>query len=546
VAGDSYLEIGQVIGNVALVYDWCHDKLTEEQRSRWVAYSNRAVANVWDHKQARWGNTVYPWTGWSVDNPSNNYYYSFLRATMLLGLASHGENPQAKRWIDHFRVTKLEGELIPTFNRDLQGGGSREGTGYGTAMKNLWLLYDWWERSTGERIAARTPHTLASMAHLMHSIVPTRDRLAPTGDHARDASALLFDYHREYLLVQMALFPDEPLSGVARTLLEQSTVPQMKNAFMYYADFLYEQPALKARPLSELSTAYWGPGTGQLMMRSSWEKNATFSNFICGPYTESHAHRDQGSFVVFKDTWLALDANLFSRSGIDQDEMMHNLVRFDGPGGTAKQAYGSTCVLRAFADQPHYSYVSARMTANYRADAGVKKSERDYLFIKPDTFVVFDRAESAGHKRVWTLNVGTPPTVEGSTLRVAAGNSRLDVHRIAPAAAEVSATPWQGSRQGISGGVRVDVVDTSGKPATQFLHVLSANGAVASVAPADRAGEMGVEITFADGRSATARFSVAGHGGQLELRDANKQPLVQGPLPAAVVPVPLFADTAKK
>ena len=34
VAGDSYLEVGQTIGNLALVYDWCHDRLTPEQRTR--------------------------------------------------------------------------------------------------------------------------------------------------------------------------------------------------------------------------------------------------------------------------------------------------------------------------------------------------------------------------------------------------------------------------------------------------------------------------------------------------------------------------------
>ncbi len=56
---------------------------------------------------------------------------------MMLGLASFGENPQAQTWIDQFRTVKMENQLFPTFNRDLVGGGSREGTGYGTAMKNL-------------------------------------------------------------------------------------------------------------------------------------------------------------------------------------------------------------------------------------------------------------------------------------------------------------------------------------------------------------------------------------------------------------------------
>ena len=142
VAYDSYLEVGPTIGNVAMVYDWCRSAMTDAQRARWRAYANQAVWNVWNHQSARWGATSSAWTGWSVDNPSNNYYYSFLQATMLLGLATHGENAQAQDWIHKFRTEKIQGQLVPTFTRDLQGGGSREGTGYGTALMNLWQLYD--------------------------------------------------------------------------------------------------------------------------------------------------------------------------------------------------------------------------------------------------------------------------------------------------------------------------------------------------------------------------------------------------------------------
>ena len=542
VAGDSYLEVGQVIGNVALVYDWCHEQLTPAQRERWIAYSNQAVWNVWNPSRARWGNAVHAWTGWSVDNPSNNYYYSFLRATMLLGLATHGENPQAKEWLDHFRVTKVEKQLVPTFTRDLQGGGSREGTGYGTAMKNLWQLYDWWERSTGERISTSTPHTLASMAHLIHSIVPTLDRLAPTGDHARDSAASLFDYHREYLLELASLFPDERISGVAMTLLDGSIVPQMKNSFMYIADFLYERPQMKRRPLDELSTAYWGSGTGQLMMRSSWKSSATFANFICGPYTESHAHRDQGSFVIYKGTWLALDSNVFSHSGIEQDEELHNLVRFDTNGSAVKQRYGTSCSMAALAETPLYTYASASITPTYGNRSAVVKSEREFLFIKPDTFVVFDRAvvASPATRRIWTLNVTAEPKIDGDVTNYTEGKNKLEVYRLAPTGLKTETLSWPEMRKGMRGGVRVDVADTNGT-ASVFLHVLSANGAVVSATRADAPGQTGAAIKFTDGRTATVRFSNQRSGGTIELQAADHSLQTSGALPIEVFVPPLFA-----
>ncbi len=531
VAADSYLDVGGIIGNVALVYDWCYERLTPAQRSRWVAYANQAVWNVWHPAQAQWGNTVYPWSGWSIDNPANNYYYSFLRATMLLGLASSGENAQAQTWIDQFRTVKLENQLLPAFNADLVGGGSREGTGYGTAMKGLFELYDWWERSTTERIATLTPHTLASLAFEMHAIVPTLDRLAPTGDQSRDSTVALFDYHRQYLQVLMALFPEDRLAGAAKSLLAASSVPRMQYGYTAYSDFLYENPNLPATPLTDLATTYWGSGTGQLSMRAAWTTSASYANFICGPYTESHAHHDQGSFVLHKGSWLAYDANIDSASGIEQGESLHSLVRIEQGGATVTQVQGAPrCNMLATGDDALMTYALADVTPIYNGKAAVAKVEREFLFLKPSTFVVFDRVDTAaGASRVWTLNVPVAPTLAGDRLSLTRGANRMDVFRLAPT-----------GLSSVLSGHRVDVADAAGT-SSLFLHVIGLDGAVASATRSDAAGQTGVDITFADGRSATVRFSSSGHGGSVNLLAPGGASLFNGPLPTTVATLPLFA-----
>jgi hypothetical protein len=543
VAGDSYLEVGPFIGNLALVYDWCRSSMTTDQRTRWVTYANQAVWNVWHPEEAQWGNTVYKWSGWSIDNPANNYYYSFLEATMLLGLATVGENAQAQTWLDQFRTTKIENQLVPTFNRDLVGGGSREGTGYGTAMKNLWRLYDWWERSTGEKIANRSPHTLASMAHLMHSIVPTLDKLTPTGDHARDSSAALFDYHRDYLQVLMRLYPDERLSGTAKSLLAQSSVPVMRNLFMLYSDFMYDQTDVVAKPLTDLSTAYFGSGTGQFSMRSDWTKTAAYANFICGPYTESHAHRDQGSFTFYKGNWLAYDANIDSRSGIAQDETLHNLVRIEQNGSIVTQNGAAPCQMRALADTPLYSYGSANITPVYGGKSQVVQMEREFVFIKPATLIVFDRVQSAGANtsRIWTLNLPERPTVTGDTMRVANGGHTLDITRLAPTGLSTRVAEWSTTVADMNAGYRADVADSTGNT-SQFLHVLSADSAVTQAVRADATGLIGTAVTLADGRRVVLHFNTGSAGGKFEFRDASGNVVSSGPLPSTVQPLSLFVN----
>lgn len=541
VAGDSYLEVGDRIGNLAIVYDWCFADLTPDQRTRWLAYANQAVWNVWHHETAKWGTRTVPWSGWSVDNPSNNYFYSFLRATMLLGLASHGEDPQAQTWIDTFRQEKLEKQLFPTFTNDLQGGGSREGTGYGTALKNLFQLYWWWERSTTERVAIRTPHTLASIPHLMHAIVPTLDRLAPTGDHSRDSSAELFDYHREYLIANMAIFPNERLSRVAKSLLDQSPLPRMTQAFLFVSDFLYDPTPITAEPLTNLATAYWGSGTGQLAMRSAWTKTATYANFICGPYTESHAHKDQGSFVLHRGSWLAYDQNISTTSGIEQDEAMHNLVRIRSNGTAVHQIEGAPrCEMTGLVDQASFTYGAARITPVYKNAPSVQKVERDFLFVKPDTFVVFDRVDTtSGAERIWTLNVPGTPTANGDLLSFVAGANRIDVRRLSPTGVTSNVVAW--SSAGMGNGSRVDATHATGT-SSRFLHVVGTNGSAPTATRSDEAGTIGAQIGLADGRSVLVRFSDAGTGGTLEIKRADSSVEWSGALPTTVTAPPLFAN----
>jgi hypothetical protein len=541
VEADSYLEVGPHIGNLALVMDWCRPHTTAAQRQRWLAYANQAVWNVWHPDQARWGSRLSAWSGWSVDNPANNYYYSFLEATMMLGLATHGENEQAQNWLETFRLRKLEDQLVPVFNRDLQGGGSREGTGYGTAMMKLWRLFDWWEKSTGQRLAELSPHTRASLTHFMHNVAPTLDRLAPTGDHARDSTAALFDYHRHYLQLLARLFPAEPAAGIARSLLAASSVQQMQYGFMRVADFLDDLGDIPALPLNRLATAHWGAGTGQFAMRSDWTPQASYANFICGPYTESHAHRDQGSFVIFKDRWWAQDANLDSHSGIEQAESLHNLVRFERAGQAITQTAGSApCAMQALADDDAFSYASARITPLYAADSGVARAEREFVFLKPDVWIVFDRAQAtAGTTRLFTLNLPAAPTLAGDRLSLAAGNRTFHVQRLAPTGLPWQVQAWPGLNSEVNSGVRVQALETAGEQSL-FLHVLSFDDAVVSAVAEPQAGATAVTLQLRDGRRIAASFAHNQSGGQLEIRAANGQVVRSGALPNTVNTPPWY------
>ena len=543
VGYDSYLEIGPLVGDVMMVYDWCFASVSANQRARWLAYADQAVWNVWHPDDATWAGKPADWSGWSIDNPSNNYYYSFLRATMLLGLGAEGELASAAGWKSFFRTTKIQQQLVPTFESDLVGGGSREGTGYGTAMMRLWEVYDIWEESTGENIALLTGHSRASLVQFMHTIVPTLDAVSLNGDHSRDSTGALFDYHRHYAQSLAKVVGDTVLSGRVRSLFDASSLPRMQNGFMLVHDFLYDMTAVPAQPVSALNTVYRAPGIGQIYARSDWSAAATWLNITAGPYTESHAHRDQGAFLLFRDGWMATDPNFFSHSGIRQEEELHNLVRIvDSGGDTVTQREGATSTLQALQQGAGWLHAAADSTAVYTATAGapVQRVQREWVYLAPDVLVVFDRITTSPETtQRWQLNTPTLPAVAGATATVVDGATTLRSRRVIPDVATTTVFDWTADAD-MSGGFRID--ETLAGGAQTFLHVLSFGNSVTAAARSDAGGRQGVLIHLADGRDVTVRFSTTGVDGALVITAAGGGTLVSTALTATVSAVPELAS----
>ncbi len=530
VAGDSYLYVGDDIGNLALVYDWCNSTITAAQKTRWLAYADQAVANVWNASGASWGGKAMAWDGWATNDAMDNYYYSFLRATMLLGLATKGEDPQADNFITQFRTTKLKAQLFPAFDADLVGGGSREGTSYGVAMRRLWELYDWWHATTGEVLATLTPQTRASILSFMHQTLPTLDRVAPTGDQARDSTASYFDYDRQYLAELAAMFATDPLAPRATYLNAHSSIPAMTEPFMAEYDLLYAPP-VAATTLDGMGTAYYAPGIGQLYARSGWDVHATWINLIAGPYTESHAHQDQGSLMFYKDGWLAYDAVIDSASGLRQETNAHGLVRIDRTAGGAAipQVAPTTSKLVALQAGTGWLYAAADVTAAYNGDPAISQVQREILFLQPDVVVVFDRVTStSGTQQTWQLASPVAPAISGTTATFTNAGHTLRVQRLAPAAATASTFDYIDDPSGdYKSGYRLDETMPGG--AQRYLHVMSVDGAAVT---ATAMSATSASITLNDGRVAVVTFQSDTIGASLTLSG------VATPLAASVATLP--------
>ena len=60
VPGDSYLEVGWYLEQLAFTYDAGYARLTGAQRERWSAFAEQTLKNVWNPATASWGGVPTP------------------------------------------------------------------------------------------------------------------------------------------------------------------------------------------------------------------------------------------------------------------------------------------------------------------------------------------------------------------------------------------------------------------------------------------------------------------------------------------------------
>lgn len=455
VAGDSYLEVGPRISDLALTLDTCRAQLTASQVSRWSAYAEQAVWNVWHHVRASWGGLPRPWTGWATDNPGNNYYYSFVEATMYWGLASG-----SREWLQFLRDEKLP--PLQKYFAALPGGGSREGTGYGAAHLRLFALYRLWRDATGQDLANASRHADDSIAYWVHATVPTLDRFAPIGDQSRNSVPELYDYHRRVVLEARQLSKNDASRAAAGWWLHHISVPAMSGGFNTFHDLL---PA-GSPGSAPASLVHHATGVGHLFARTGWDADAMWLAVVGGPYDESHAHQEQGGFTLFAGDWLAVTENIWTHSGIQQGTETNNVVRFERPDPAARQcqAPANDVVVHQCAPTTSSMQVAESpegrldldldLTPAYAGSRAVRSWRRSFRFGERK-LLVSDRFDlGTGTRAIFQLNMPAEPVIRGQE----ATAGRLRVRVLQPAGATLAVHDWRSvDRAEFRRGWRLDV-----------------------------------------------------------------------------------------
>ncbi|MBI3946325.1 MAG: heparinase II/III family protein [Armatimonadetes bacterium] len=208
---------------------------------------------------------------------------------------------------------------------------------------------------------------------------------------------------------------------------------------------------------------------GHIFMNSGWGENDTHALFIAGRQSPLRKHYDENHFTIYKKGFLALDSGARGFSvnrklghasdprhvGIDHeinyyyDTIAHNCVLIQMKGETLPGYWGqeSECntggmnknfgaQVKAFETNDRYTYIASDATGCYN-EAKAQEVVRQFLFVYPDYFVVFDRVTSRTpqQKKTWLLHTQCEPQVQGETLSAEQGGGKVFVRTLLPQAA---------------------------------------------------------------------------------------------------------------
>jgi hypothetical protein len=392
------------------------------------------------------------WVGWFDTSgfcnsaPIANYFQGYLLAKTATAIGTAGDNASASTYWSDVQ-TNLWAQLVePQFLASMSGGGWPEGWEYGPLAVEEYTQF-LWAAETGEQLdwSSQVPNARDEAAYITYFAWPSLQHMDDQGTiHAMETALAPPAVTMAYLSAILQSFGD-PYAPTARSataaMMAASTA-----SFAPYQSFLYWDPSLSQADYTQQPLSYFASGPNHVAVRSSWATDAVWGTFVSGAYIDSPDSGEQlfnqgavavvvgdqpilvnptgwlpqvestaGENLVYADAWgneTRLLANTFFEAGTKQGT--------EGPG-TAK-----THVI-------HYedgnSYVRARgvnIEDMYMSAGAVTQFTRDYVYLRPGNFVVYDRTTVAdGTADQWTA--WHTPTVPALVATTDATQRRYDI-----------------------------------------------------------------------------------------------------------------------
>ena len=492
---------------VARTYDFFYESIPSEERAAMIEWLNAHLET------------------YKIDeNAFHNSTLSKILCYLRVAYATWGDNPRAEDFRDYALVGLWEGKVLPVIREFGAGGGFTECGWY--TRHSLWHLVEALElarRFEGyDGFAMAEDFFYQRLAYEMLQPYPGTwlygsERYACEGD-----GSLVYGGHNTYprhmrnMLAQY--FAGTELAGC---IAAKSRPPS--NSPSRVVDFLYLEDPGPARDITEFPLAHLASGIGKVYARGDWSDDASWLRFECGDYFVGHQHFEVGNFEIFRHEPLAAESGEYvdylSNHSVnwlirtiahncvlvyDADETWSNMRdggrhEYANDGGQAKkwdwtadnldewtakrETYERGDII-AYQNRPEYMFVAGDCTAAY-SPAKLKSWIRQIVFLRPHTFVIFDRVVSTRPElpKTWLLHCHNEGDLGDAGFTVENGEGRLIVRTLLPEDASVETvhgytyggrtfSERESAQTPVAAKWRVEVKPGAPRAEDAFLHVL--------------------------------------------------------------------------
>lgn len=272
-----------------MIYDWCYDQFTPQERQAYIDEFVRICHTMECHYPPK---RTEPIAGHSSE-------WMILRDMLSCGIAIYDEYPDMYNYV----ITMLYQDYIPVRNYTYRGRNYHQGSSYFNVrftndLNSLWIL---------DKMGAGAVYD-PSQQYVLYDMIYRRrpdGQMLPAGDCNPAPRSKPQSYSQPAMLAS-SYYKDPYIAYEYER--KPSTEPHMLMLELLWRDF-----DLKGKEPSDLPlTRYSGTPYGWMIARTGWGKNSVVAEMkINEQFYGNHQHMDGGSFQIYYRGPLAIDSGSY-------------------------------------------------------------------------------------------------------------------------------------------------------------------------------------------------------------------------------------------
>jgi len=552
-------------------YDWIYNDLSEPERREiampfleHVEYEQRGPGKPRLQRHNTGGAT----TG----------FYGAPNMVWYTGLALYGDGIDDERALDYLkRGYELNQQVLEHRKRTSGNDGGAASSSLNYAMGAYpWAEFNFLhtlESATGEDISGQWPHVSYFPEYIIWNWLPGEHEFG-TGDSYHTTNKLSMSNMYTHMAQTMHFYGKSQPKRAAMARWMQDAVPDGRYTRTWPCHpFLLNRMDDAPPPAGPetLPPARHFSNMGQVFMRSGSGADDTYALFTAGGTLRQHKHFDNNNFTIFKEGFLALDTGTRPEPGQHLYQyycrtVAHNCILIHMPGEKLPRYWGGPAPgeedagvvndggqssqldseVVAFETSPHFTYVASDATDCYN-DEKCRLALRQFVFVPPDHFVIFDRVTSTrpDYKKVWLLHTAREPRVDDLMFQAEQGEGRIMCRTMLPKDAVLTKIGGTGKQfwadgrnwplpEGyrtsdtteLLGQWRMEVSPGSAKTEDLFLHLIQVGGlSMSSMVSAElisENGRVGVSFRFGENENTVLFSTKGGAAGHIRITAAGQ------------------------